>query len=108
MSIDTTVDFRRKLLRFTRPHYLDYARHTISRYYSNFGPRFRTHFKYLDCPDKTPEIFPPKFAIDKIWEPECGDCIQHLSLLNGGFHSYVVFWLMIVILITITLMLKKN
>lgn len=57
MSINTTVDFRRNLLRFERPLHLDYTRHNIPRYYSNFGPRFRTYFEYCDH-HQEPEIYP--------------------------------------------------
>ena len=107
MSMDTTVDFRRKLLRFTRPHYLDYARHTIPRYYSNFGPRFRTLTLGLDCANVPPKLYPPRFAVNKVYEPECPCDVQFPESLLGPGHSGMIFWIYMVILVVVILMLKR-
>ena len=105
--MDTTVDFRRKLLRFERPNYLDYARHTIPRYYSNFGPRFHTRFNHCDCVDQEVPLYPPKFAVSRVWEPEC-PCDVYLNELNLEMgHSGFVWFLALLILIVVVLMLSR-
>jgi hypothetical protein len=105
--MDTTVDFRRKLLRFVRPHYHDYARHDIPRYYSNFGPRTRTSFPYWDCPDKGPSVYPISFSIDKVWEPDCPCDVHGWENITGGSHTNTFVWMLVVIIIVVTLMLKR-
>ena len=65
-AIDTTVDFRRKILRFDRPLYPQYRKSTIPRYYSSFFPSWRSYFVGpQDCNSK-PEHYPIEFPIRNI------------------------------------------
>lgn len=72
-AIDTTVDFRRKLLRFDRPLYPDYIKPTIPRFYSSFVPSWRSYFVGPGECDSKPEHYPIEFPIRNV---EWNGCIK--------------------------------
>lgn len=56
-AIDTTVDFRRKLLRFDRPIYSEYRKSNIPRVYSSFMPTWRSYFVGPSTCNSQPERY---------------------------------------------------
>jgi hypothetical protein len=71
-AIDTTVDFRRKLLRFDRPLYPRYIKSDIPRFYSSFVPNWRSYYTGpANC--NPPEQYPIAFPLRDI---EYNGCVE--------------------------------
>lgn len=79
-AIDTTVDFRRKLLRFDRPLYPQYRKSTIPRFYSNFTPHWRSYYSGPGDCDTKPERYDVEFPLRNI---ESSGCVNYYQTTIG-------------------------
>ena len=64
-AIDTTVDFRRKILRFDRPWHPQYLKPTIPKFYSSFFGSWRPYYFGLNC-DTQPDWYKSEFPFRNV------------------------------------------
>ena len=103
-AIDTTVDFRRKLLRFDRPLYPQYRKSSIPRFYSSFIPSWRSYFiGPQDCSSK-PEHYPVEFPLRNI-EIDRDACYNKSVITPTLFN---VRWILLVILAMVFIASQKK
>lgn len=107
-AIDTTVDFRRKLLRFDRPLYHQYRKSNIPRFYSNFTPSFRTYYKGPSECNSTPEHYPINFPITNI-DLNNERCIDYskYTIVPNLFDLKSITMLMLLVLLLLSIGLRS-
>jgi hypothetical protein len=96
-AIDTTVDFRRKLLRFDRPLYPRYIKSDIPRFYSSFIPNWRSYYIGPGNCNSEPLQYPIEFPLQDI---EYNGCVKKTNQ-TIDFNMFNVRLILIAILIMI-------
>ncbi len=74
----TTVDFRRKLLRFDRPLYPQYKKSPIPKFYSSFFGSWRPNYTNIECKNTLPQRLEkklPQLYFDYIILPNITDSV---------------------------------
>ena len=110
--METTVDFRRTLLRFDSPYYPPYNKPSIPKFYSNFFGSWKPSYIYNSCIDLPPQ-YGLKYPIRN--DEYClGTKYSHTKI--DPYKKFIPYWeyldcilptvLFIVILIVINKMFK--
>ena len=105
-AIDTTVDFRRKLLRFDRPLYPQYVKSDIPRFYSGFIPSWRSYFVGPSECDSQPEHYRIGFPLRNIESQ--GNTCHSQSDVTITPNLFNLRWILLCFLFLVLLVCKRK
>lgn len=105
-AIDTTVDFRRKLLRFDRPIYAQYRKSNIPRFYASFIPNWRSYYVGPGECNSKPEKYHIEFPFRNIELDKCASVRYNKNIITPKLFS--LKWLVIGLLFSILCISQKK
>lgn len=105
--MDTTIDFRRKLLRFDRPLYPKYIKSNIPRYYASFFGSWKPNYTNTNCGKTHTNYYGIGFPL-RDEKNSLATCYSQKTINPfDKFDKYILYIIVMCVIFAILLMCKK-